>query len=296
MDDLAERIKAAIENPNGELWFPDLTADLTARAWDSLHRDIGLTPDTYGTERVLSRSISAPHEAITSLKICPSISATVPAISIEVLTQKCAVQYQEQGIAFYSPHEILHTTVLDCIEEALAIINQVPSLMKTVATLVRSLHVIKPEDGDHDVSFSEPHIPFSVFVSVPEKRVANDGLRIAEAIVHEAMHLQLTLIDETFPLTDSTGGTYYSPWRGEQRSVLGVFHALYVFQVVAYVLRQLRSIRDWTQDTTEYINSRCALIRRQVEEIESFEHCGKLTLGGASLSRRLILIKSLIYT
>ena len=82
MDDLAERIKASIENPSGELWFPELTADLTARAWDSLHREFGLTPDSYGTERVLSRNIFAPRKVITSLKTCPSNCATAPTISI----------------------------------------------------------------------------------------------------------------------------------------------------------------------------------------------------------------------
>jgi len=289
MDDLAERIKASIEDPTGELWFPNLTADLANRAWESLQRDIGLTPDSYSTERVLSRSISAPRDIITSLKTSSFTCAATQTISIEALEPKCAVKYQNQGVSFYSPDEIVHTTVLSCIEEALAVLNQVPSLMKTVAVLVRSLHVIKPEHADYDVSFSEPRIPFSIFVSVPQERIANDSFRVAEAIVHEAMHLQLTLIDGVIPLTDSTLDNYYSPWRGEYRSVLGVLHALYVFQVVAHLLQRLRSIRDWPTESADYINYRRAMIRGQVEEIESFDRCRTLTLSGASLSRRLVL-------
>src|SRR5437016_747040 len=141
MDDLAERIKASIENPSGELWFPELTDDLTARAWESLHRDFGLTPDSYGTERVLSRCASAPRDIITSLNTPSSAGGSL--IAIEAVQPEWAA-YSKAGVSFHSPDEILNTTILDCIEDALAIVNQVPSLMRTVGDLVRSLHVIKP--------------------------------------------------------------------------------------------------------------------------------------------------------
>ena len=290
MDDLVERIKSSIENRSCEPWFPRLTHDLATRAWNSLHWEIGLAPDSYGTERVLARSTSAPRAVVTVLNRVP-ICASAQVISIEVLTPTWATQYQERGVAFYTTDEILHTTILSSLEDALALINQVPSLMRTVAALVRSLHVIRPENADYDVSFSEPHVPFSIFVSVPARRMANDALRVAEAIVHEAMHLQLTLIDGIVPLTYSTMGAYYSPWRGEYRSPLGVLHALYVFQVVAHLLHRLHSIQNLPADTLDYINDRHATIRGQVREIESFGHCGTLTLSGASLSQRLILNK-----
>ncbi|MEK6334276.1 MAG: HEXXH motif-containing putative peptide modification protein [Acidobacteriota bacterium] len=282
MDDLAERIKGAIENPNGELWFPDLTADLAARAWESLHHDIGLTPDSYGTERVLSRSHSASREVITSLKTCPSICATAPTISIEALTPECAVQYKKQGVTFYTPDEIFHTSVLSCIEEALAIINQVPSLMRTVAALVRTLHIIKPEKIDYDVSFSEPQVPFSIFVSVPEKRIPNDALRVAEAMVHEAMHLQLTLIEKTVALAVASSTEIFSPWRGEYRTVNGVLHGLYVFRVIQQFLR---AVREPFADNVAHIESRCIEISSQMRSVRGFEGCSDLTRIGAALAK-----------
>jgi hypothetical protein len=287
MDDLAERIEASLENQNGDLWFPELTADLAAGAWDSLHSDIGLTPDSYSTERVLSRSISAPRDIIASLKTCPSTGAAAPTISIEALTQKCAVKYQEKGVSFYSPDEILHTTVLSCIEDALAIVNQVPTLMRTVAALVRSLHVIKPDDEDHDVSFSEPHVPFSIFVSVPEKRFENDALRVAEAIVHEAMHLQLTLIEETVALAVVSPKEFFSPWRGEYRTVQGVLHALFVFRVIDRLLESLSFIQSYPPGMLTHIQKRRDEIDMQIRKIRSFESCSELTSIGCCLVRKL---------
>jgi HEXXH motif-containing protein len=285
MDDLAERIKASLRIPNGEPWFPELTADLATRAWDSLHRDIGLTLDSYGTERVLSRSISAPRKIITSLRTSPSPGA--PTIAIEALSEEYARQYHKAGVTFYSPDEIANTTVLSCIEDALAIINQVPSLMRTVATLVRSLLVIKPKDADYDVSLSEPHVPFSIFVSVPQERIANDALRVAEAIVHEAMHLQLTLIEQTVRLALRTSQRIFSPWRDEYRTVQGVLHALYIFRVVDQFLGRVSTSRN-NPSKLVYIQGRRNEIAQQMVEIRSFEQCSDLTETGARLAKNLI--------
>jgi HEXXH motif-containing protein len=286
MDDLAERIKAVIENPNGELWFPELTADLAAQAWDNLHRDLGLTLDTYGTERVLSRNLSAPREIITKVRTCPSTYRAATTIAIEELTPACAAQYHKQAVTFYTPDEILHSQVLSCIEEALALISQVSSLMRTIATLVRSLHVIKPADEDHDVSFSEPHVPFSIFVSVSEKRIANDALRVAEAIVHEAMHLQLTLFEKLILLAEPGGRKYYSPWKKEYRDCRGVLHALYVFAVIDRFLGQ--AITAGSEDNA-LRRIRRDEISKQISQVQFVPDSSDLTALGASLARKLIL-------
>jgi len=282
MDELTERIRTSIEDPSGELWLPELTADLAARAWESLYRDIGLTPDSYGTERVLSRSISAPREITTTLKTSPSTGATPSAIAIEVLSPESAIKYQNQGVSFYSSDEILNSTILSCLEDALVVINQVPSLMKSVAALVRSLHVIRPEDDDYDVSFSEPHIPFSIFVSIPEKRITNDALRVAEAIVHEAMHLQLTLIGENIPLVQPTGKKYFSPWRETHRPLDGVLHALYVFGVIDRFLAHLSPLLN-----SEYLQGRRDEIMRQFWKMRSFRELQELTPIGSRFAKNV---------
>jgi hypothetical protein len=282
MDDLVESIKASIENPNGDLWFPELTADLAARAWEGLRRDIDLTPDIYGTERVLSHCISAPRDIVGSL-VMSAPSGTAPATSIETLSREYAVEYQKKGVSFYSPAEI-RSTVLSCVEEALAIINQVPSLMRTVAVLVRSLHLIKPENEDHDVSFSEPHVPFSIFVSVPNRRMPEDRWRIAEAVVHETMHLQLTLIEQIIPLVKTSQCKYFSPWRATYRPVQGVLHGVYVFRVIDSFLAQLSPLGI----SSRYVEDRRGAINNQILDAQSLQDSPDLTLLGDQLIRRLM--------
>lgn len=282
MDNLVERIKASIENSDSDLWFPELTADLADRAWEGLRRDIGVTPGIYGTERVLSQSISAPRDIVGSLVMCtPSHAA--PTTSIETLSRECVVEYQRKGVSFYSSAEI-HPTVLARVEEALAIINQVPSLMRTVAVLVRSLHLIRPEDEDHDVSFSEPNVPFSIFVSVPSRRMPDDRWRIAEAIVHEAMHLQLTLIEQVIPLVKATQAKLFSPWRATYRPVQGVLHGVYVFRVIDSFLAKLSSLGI----SSRYVEGRRGAINNQILDARSLQDSPDLTLVGHHLTQRLI--------
>jgi hypothetical protein len=288
MDELAERIRASIENPDVEPWFPELTDALAARAWESLERDIGLTPDSYGTERVLSGSLSTPREIIASLKTCPSTCATPSAIAIEALTQSLEVKYQEQGVTFYSAEEILHSTILSCLEDALAIINQVPSLMRTVALLVRSLHVIKPADDDYDVSFSEPDVPFSIFVSVPERRIANDALRVAEAIVHEATHLQLTFFETHLPFVTSSARQYLSPWRGEFRPASSILHGLDVFVSIEEFLGRLKLSSSADAQSEQYAVHRRTEILDQIGRLQLFERAEELTKTGRRFVEGLI--------
>lgn len=285
MDDLTERIKATIENRNGDPWFPELTAALAARAWDGLGREIGITPETYGTERVVSRSSSRPREIIGSVTL-PLGSEGESNISIEALSAECAAKYHEEGVSFYTPNEILDTTVLSCIEDALLIVNEVPSLVRTVAALVHSLHVIAAEDLDYDVSFSEPEVPFSIFVSVPRKRIANDALRVAESIVHEAMHLQLTQIECISRLVNSANGRYFSPWRLENRNAGGVLHGLYVFYVIHRFLDRLTLIGSDSENRLQYIGQRQREISNQIDAIHTLQDCEELTAAGLTLARR----------
>lgn len=287
MDDLAERIKASIEDRTHDPWFPELTDDLAAHAWRRLQRNSGLTPESYCTERVLSRDLAAHREVITYLRTSPPNCATASTISIEALTEKGAAKYQQQGISFYSPHELLHTTVIACLDEALSIIHQVPSLMRTVSTFARSLHVIRPADEDHDVSFSEPCVPFSIFVSVPEKRVENDALRVAEAIVHETMHLQLTVIDKTSPLVLSRSTKYYSPWRREYRDAEGILHAMYVFGVIERFFERLAFPNEDIANAENFILNRRSEIRRQFENSSDLQFGSDLSMVGTCLVHKL---------
>ena len=287
MDDLTALIRVSIQNSKSEPWFPELADELTTGAWDRLNRDIGLTPESYGTTRVLARNWLAPRQIIASLQTRESVGERNSIISVETLTGSVS-KYEEAGIRFYSASEISKPTILDCLHEAMGLIGGVLSLIGTVSSLVRSLHVIKPEDSHYDISFSEPSVPFSIFVSVPEERIENDSLRVAEAVVHEAMHLQLTLIEQVLPLVVGRSKQYYSPWKRELRNAQGILHALYVFGVIKRFLQEVYPRQKATE--RNHIRNRVTEINKQLTQSQGLALSSELTADGIQLVEKLFLI------
>ena len=288
MMDLVDQTKASLDDPNSPLWLPGLTTTLVEWGWQRLYRRTGIRASEYGTARVLAGNAEAPRHVVTHLSICPGAEGVASTTLTEGLTREFARRYQDKGLKFYAPDEIAHTTVLGCILEAIEILAQAPTLQNTIAGLVRALHVLEPEDDDCDVSFSDPEVPFSIFVSVPQRRIPPDALRVAESMVHEAMHLQLTLIEQVVPLVMPTSNTYYSPWKGENRTPRGILHALYVFRVIDRFLGLLLGIPDFLNDCTDYMLGRRREIAEQIREVQSFQGDGCLTAHGARFVGRLL--------
>lgn len=153
-------------------------------------------------------------------------------LRLEFLGRPQAKGFVARGLNLYEIDEMRESSCLQTLSEALTFVALVPSLGKTIQMLVKSMHLLRPDEPTIDTSFSEPRLPFSIFVSVPPSRIESDASRVAEAIVHEAMHLQLSLIERQVPLIEKSRIATFSPWRGEIRDASGLLHALYVFRVV----------------------------------------------------------------
>jgi hypothetical protein len=103
----------------------------------------------------------------------------------------------------------------------------------------------------YDISHTTPELPLSIFVSIPAANERHAVLRLAESLIHEAMHLQLTLIETSVPLVRSTSATAFSPWKAEDRPVQGLMHGLYVFAVIHVALGVLMRAAPDTRDYAE---------------------------------------------
>ena len=127
---------------------------------------------------------------------------------------------------------------LRLLGDALSWIDRVPELASILHTLVSEIHLLAAEPG-YDISHSEPRWRSSIFVSIPDRGDEIGALRLAESIVHEAMHLQLTNRELRQRLVALEKGTTVSPWRTEARPYRGVLHGLYVFSCLAAFFRTL---------------------------------------------------------
>jgi HEXXH motif-containing protein len=164
-----------------------------------------------------------------------------------------------------------------------------PFLWPAVSELVWRCHIVLALDDDYDVSFSDPAIPFSVFVSAPVRNDQSSLLRVAENLIHEAMHLQLTLFEALSPLVDTTSTwSMHSPWRRQKRPAQGVLHALYVFCVLRCMWRQ---ISQTTRNRTDrdFALRRILEIDEEVSAVRALEESPALTEEGRHFLHQLFV-------
>ena len=284
---LDREIEATLKEPYPEPWLPELTAPLAEWGWETLRCDTGITAAGYGTGRVLAGRAEMPRNVAACLPITLGTNGSTHKIIVECLTEDRIGQYHDLGLTFYMPDEFANSTVLECLQDAIDMLAKVPTLQKAVATLVRACHILKPEDDDYDVSHSDPYVPFSAFVSVPQKRSTNDALRVVESLVHETMHLQLTLIERLRPLVHTSDQTYFSPWKGAYRSLQGVLHALYVFRVLDRFFERLLRFPNWSVASIDHMHRRRCEISQQIRDVKTFQECPVLTELGNHFVRLL---------
>jgi hypothetical protein len=292
MRDLAEKVRLSFTEGSVPC-SPNLTKEMTRVGWTVLGLDYGVTEFNYGTGRVLTNDPEARRIVVGDLPSFVTTGASERTLThLELLSKELVGRYEEAGVAFYTREEIIRSTVLECLADAIVLLSLDPALSETVGALVKVLHIIKPTSDEFDVSFSQPTVPFSIFLSVPQQRLSNDVLRVAEEIVHEAMHLHLTLLERIVPLVNSDHGGYYSPWRREQRTAQGVVHALYVFRVIDKFLARLLGGEAMASKDVEYADRRRRQIAEQIGQVHSLQESPSLTLEGQQLVQRLLMSNS----
>ena len=239
----------------------------------------GFTPANYGTHRWLEKAPTVDRTHFARLDLGNSFECI-----IESLPSSSRAPYQEAGLVFTEC--FCAETDVDVLRSALSLIASVPSLHSTVAEYLRSLHILESPGFDYDVSHSDPGVPFSIFASVPlyERK---GGLRLAESIIHECMHLQLTITEEVLPLVGAPEVRLFSPWRQTLRPVTGVLHGFYVFAVVHEFYRVLSRTGSLTSDESAFISKRRQQIIEEVAQVAFLASAEALTDDGRFLVQYL---------
>ena len=190
-------------------------------------------------------------------------SSVAPDLSIELLSPILADRWRSVGLRFATRAEIEKLGFRRILTKSLDLIRVVGSLQGTVSSLCLSLHPLLAPDTRIDVSYSDPDVPFSVFVSCPLDTERNAAERLAESLVHEALHLQLSLVECTEPLIAdaSEGKLVFSPWAGEGRTVRGLLHAVYVFGNIRFFWEHIVSN---VPDSASFARTRIATINEEM--------------------------------
>jgi HEXXH motif-containing protein len=154
----------------------------------------------------------------------------------------------------------------DTIAAAERWIDLVPSLSSAVRGSVEQVFLLQARE-EYDVSHSEPCWPSWIFVSVPRAIGLVPSLRLAENVVHEAMHLRLTELEALRPLVADLATRLHSPWKREPRQLQGILHGLYVFVCISAFFRQLLAIQGLTADCRGHMQGRLDCIEKETAAV-----------------------------
>jgi hypothetical protein len=275
-----ERVLAALRG-SGAFWFDDLASILAQSCWHKLRAQLGLGKTDYGTARVLNQSRLADRNVMGCLQGSNSH------VGIEVLSADVAERYYNLGLKFYSAEEILGLDLIGVLDRAVQTISGVQGAARAVSTVLSMVHVLKPASPEYDISYSDPQLPFSIFVGVDASQRPNGALRLAESVFHECMHLQLTLIEDQVPLVAGDGENHFSPWRRTLRPTSGILHALYVFRAIQDLLGALIASKNLGNGANSYMIHRLRDIDEEVKQLEDLSVSQDLTPEGKAFVARL---------
>ncbi|MDB5580829.1 MAG: hypothetical protein JWR80_6005 [Bradyrhizobium sp.] len=257
----------------------DLADRLAATGWDAL-RSMGIDERNYGAVRVLARQ---PGAARDRLLLFGEQDRHV--IALESLGAAMPRRYAELGIEEAS---IGCDRVRSALEAALGVLDLVPEAAHAVRVLVRAVHVIATDGPDYDRSYSDPAIPFSIFVGIHPEPVRDEAMRLAEGLVHEAMHLELSLAEALVPMVEGSDERWLSPWQGRPRPVQGLLHGLYVFRAIGRFWGRVLDVLQPDDDRRTFAAKRVAEIEREVLDSSDFVASAELTKTGRALAQGLI--------
>lgn len=260
---------------------------LAENQWKSVKASTGISPATYGTIRYLAHDPSAQRDVLTAEFLPPAFERDLLPVVVETLSGEPLKRYSNFGLDFYNSSEIDPAYVSNRLAGAFQKISGVKDLARTIGALLIALHVVKPTGPEYDVSYSDPILPFSIFVSIDKVDQAMGDLRLAESILHECMHLQLTLIEEAVPLISGTSERYYSPWQRTMRPSRGVLHGIYVFRVIQDFYLTLLAMKPSVAEE-DYLSRRIESIEEEVATVSDFSISRDLTEAGKSFSATLL--------
>lgn len=205
-------------------------------------------------------------------------NSNLMSICIEHMTSSLQNKFLANGIKFLPPSDINTFASIKTVQNSLNLINSTPTLAKTIKILAKTTHFIESESPFHDLSYSDPQIPFSIFVSISSE-FPDGALRLSESIIHESMHVQLSLIERCINLVEISQNRHYSPWKREMRPASGILHAVYVFSVIWQWLENLPK----TPANELYINNRRAQIKSELSQIDVKSCAQDLTSMGQKI-------------
>ena len=277
MPNLYNVLSSALAESYNEPWLPGTETILIRYVEHNLLKPRGLLLENYGTARYIQQDHRAPLNVMFSLARPRRLAIVVENIPFVYFAKYHNIGLYQRQWGQRDDDDVAHT-----ILNAVSYFEACPSLLPIIETFLRCIHVIVPPSDPFDISYSDPDLPLSAFVSAPPKQAKHAALRVCESLLHECMHLQLSIVEQNISLVRHHKPTLRSPWRSDLRPPIGLLHGIYVF-------RAILKFFEWLERTTknaadlEYIQKRQREIRPELKQAHLHLRASDLTTFGIDL-------------
>jgi HEXXH motif-containing protein len=173
------------------------------------------------------------------------------------------------------------------LSEGMALLDRIPSVAEAVQSLVWAVVPVDVEGPAYDTGYSDPAIPFSIFIGIHAPGEGAPAIRLAEGILHETMHLQLSLIEDVLPMIAGRTELRVSPWQRRPRPMQGLLHGLYVFRVIQDWYAALLDCDALDASEGAQAQKRLAEIKEECATLKGLASSQDLTRHGRQLAASL---------
>lgn len=295
-----------LDPDDGQAWQPGLarqlvdafarahpayrSADYGSAAWLGLD-DAGGQPSSAAADLAIGAAAQLQASSLADLNAVPVADlgfAPVPGLAqarFEILHGAARDRYAALGLTLADTTPEPSSAAM--FGDALDLLDAGRALRDAVEALVRRVHPLVARGPGYDSSHSDPELPFSIFVSIPAGENAA-APRLAESILHEAMHLQLSLLERREalvcePPAGERAAAGYSPWQKSERPIGGLVHGLFVFRVIFDWLESLAASRPHHPDIAGYAARRRGEIAQEIQSLGDLGASPALTAAGRQL-------------
>ncbi len=278
MTKLAAGIRAVLPLQSAR-WYDGLAQKLADRRWRCLSHK-GIDPATYGTLRVLRANPAAPRLATVL-----NHAGFQRTLLLEQFDTNMLARYGILGLR--EPRNLDRRQFEAALAGAMALLEVVPAVGTAARALVWSITAVEVEGPDYDTGYSDPAVPFSIFIGAHRGEDGVPAIRLAEGVLHEVMHLQLSLIEAVVPLVGGDAERRHSPWQDRRRPTQGLLHGLYVFRVVQDWLGALMDRPGCSESEVAHARTRIAQIDAECAELANLAASIDFTSDGITLANAL---------
>jgi len=197
------------------------------------------------------------------------------------------IELAARGFAFRDKPQ--RRVLREILHESTGLLAVTPRLNNAVRAAVAEIVLLSAPPA-YDISHSEPRWPHTIFISVPTRPSEVSALRATENIIHEAMHLQLTMLEHAAPLIVDRTATMASPWRKEPRQFQGVMHGFYVFRCIAAFFSALAVSGHLNTEGIDHVRKRREQITEELSRLDYDRLAKGMTPVGRDFLAALICV------